>query len=44
MRGEGVGEKGFQTLTTVEAALFFGCQHHIKQVTISNASSVCYIC
>ena len=39
--GEGGGEKGLQT--TVEAAFFFGCQHHIKQVATSNASGFCYI-
>ena len=38
---EGGWEKGLQT--TVEAALFFGCQHNIKQVTTNNAFNVCYI-
>ena len=41
--GEGGGAKEKDLQSTVEAAFFPRCQHHIKQVTISNASSVCYI-
>ena len=40
VRGEGERRRTFKVRSKL---LFSRCQHHIKQVTISNASSVCYI-
>ena len=37
-KGEGGRGRGLGVQTSVEAALFFACQHHIKQVTTSNVS------